>query len=60
VVREGQTAEPAEGNQEDTSAAESRSTQPLASSSRVRLEDVEEGEISDSAFWEDEYEQDSA
>jgi hypothetical protein len=32
----------------------------LASSSRVRLEDVEEGEISDSAFWEDEYEQDGA
>jgi hypothetical protein len=60
AVREGRTAEPVEGNQEDASAAGSRNTQPLASSSRVRLEDVEEGEISDSAFWEDEYEQDGA
>jgi hypothetical protein len=58
AVSERQTAEPVEGNQEDVSVAESRNTQLLASSSRVRLEDQEEAEISDSAFWKDEYKQD--
>jgi hypothetical protein len=60
VVREGRTAEPVEGSQEDASVAGSGNMQPLASSSRVCLEDMEEGEISDSAFWEDKYEQDGA
>jgi hypothetical protein len=46
------------GNQEDANAAGASNSQPLASSSRVQLEDLEDGEISDATFWEDEYEQD--
>ncbi|KAJ7326338.1 hypothetical protein DFH08DRAFT_816675 [Mycena albidolilacea] len=42
----------------DINTAGSSSSQPLASSSRVQFEDLEDGKISDSAFWEDKYEQD--
>jgi hypothetical protein len=60
AVRKERTAGQNEGKQEDVNTVSSSSSQPLASSSRVQLEDLEDGEISDSAFWEDEYEQDGA
>jgi hypothetical protein len=60
AVCKERTAGQDEGNQEDANTASSSNSQPLASSSRVQLKDLEDGEISDSAFWEDEYEQDGA
>jgi hypothetical protein len=60
AVRKERTARQGEGNQEDANVAGASNSQPLASSLRVLLEDLEDGEISDSAFWEDEYEQDGA
>jgi hypothetical protein len=55
AVCKGRTIGQVEGTWEDTNAARSENSQLMASSSRVRLEDLEDGEISDSVFWEDEY-----
>jgi hypothetical protein len=60
AVREERKARQGEEIQEDANTAGLSNSQPLASSSRVQLEDLEDGKISDSAFWEDEYEQDGA
>ncbi|KAJ7351560.1 hypothetical protein DFH08DRAFT_806279 [Mycena albidolilacea] len=60
AARKGRTAGQDEGAQGDAIVIDPPISQPLASTSRVQLEDLEDGEISDSAFWKDEYERDSA